>query len=65
MRAYALAVPHTTTRAGRSCASCHGDPFALGYGRGRLTLARVDGGWTWRFEPEQEASPVDGLPLDA
>ncbi len=65
VRAYALAVPHTTTRAGRSCASCHGDPFALGYGRGRLTLARVDGGWTWRFEPEQEASPVDGLPLDA
>lgn len=65
VRAFALAVPHTTTRAGRSCASCHRDPAALGYGRGELGLARVDGRWTWRFAPEQEVSPVDGLPQDA
>ncbi len=65
VRAYALAVPHTTTRAGRSCASCHREPSALGYGRGALALARVDGRWTWRFEPEHAASPFDGLPADA
>jgi hypothetical protein len=64
LRAYALAVPHTTTRAGRSCASCHLDPFALGYGRGELSLVRREGGWAWRFEPTYAPSR-DRLPADA
>jgi hypothetical protein len=65
LRAYALAVPHTTTRAGRTCASCHQDPFALGYGRGTLALERRAGRWAWRFEPVYAPSPQDGLPADA
>ncbi len=64
LRAYALAVPHTTTRAGRSCASCHLDPFALGYGRGELALVRHAGKWAWRFDPTYAPSR-DGLPEDA
>ncbi|HEY6001352.1 MAG TPA: hypothetical protein VIV57_00680, partial [Anaeromyxobacter sp.] len=65
LRAYALAVPHTTTRAGRTCASCHQDPFALGYGRGTLALERREGHWVWRFDPAYAPSPKDGLPADA
>jgi hypothetical protein len=65
LRAYALAVPHTTTTVGRSCASCHRDPFALGYGRGELSLEQVKSAWEWRFEPEHEVLPQDGLPADA
>lgn len=65
VRAYALAVPHTTTRKGRSCQSCHLDPNALGYGQGRLFLETVKGAAIWRFEPSTPASPFDGLPSDA
>jgi hypothetical protein len=65
VRAYALAVPHTTTRAGRSCVSCHLDPVALGYGKGRLAIEERSGGPAWRFEPAYEASRADGLPGDA
>jgi hypothetical protein len=57
VRAYALAAPHTTTKAGRSCASCHTDPFALGYGAGTLRRGHLES----RFE----ASRFDGLPGDA
>jgi hypothetical protein len=57
VRAYALTVPHTTTKRGRSCASCHTDPFALGYGAGELRRGR--------FVPRYEASRFDGLPGDA
>lgn len=64
LRAWALAVPHTTTRAGRSCASCHADPFAIGAGRGVLSLEREGAGWGWRFAPEHAPGP-DGLPEDA
>lgn len=61
VRAYAFAVPHTITRGGRSCRSCHLDSIALGYGEGTLR-AEANG---WRFEPKWPASPFDGLPLDA
>lgn len=61
VRAYALAVPHTITRRGRSCRSCHLDSIALGWGEGTLR-AEASG---WRFEPRWPASPFDGLPLDA
>jgi hypothetical protein len=66
LRAYALAVPHTTTKAGRSCASCHAEPAALGYGEGALALVARDGGAPrWRFRPTWAASRQDGLPADA
>jgi hypothetical protein len=65
VRAFALAVPHTTTRKGRSCQSCHLDPNALGYGQGRLSLETEKGSSAWRFEASAAASPFDGLPGDA
>jgi hypothetical protein len=65
VRAYALAVPHTTTRTGRSCVSCHLDPVALGYGKGRLSIEERAGAPAWRFEPAFERSRFDGLPGDA
>lgn len=39
-RLFAPTASHTTVKASRSCASCHNDPVALGYGKGEL-----------RFEP--------------
>jgi hypothetical protein len=65
MRAFAPAVPHTTSRAGRSCRSCHLDPLALGYGRGTLALVEENGRTVWRFEPTYGSLQFDGLPSDA
>jgi hypothetical protein len=61
-RLYARTSPHTTSKASRSCRSCHNDPMALGYGRGTLTY---DGTGRWTFVPEHEPSPYDRLPADA
>jgi hypothetical protein len=55
--------PHTTAREGRSCASCHNTPLALGLGRGTLRLETADEPH-WEFEPAEEALR-DGLPADA
>ncbi|NBC18536.1 MAG: hypothetical protein GVY18_14615 [Bacteroidetes bacterium] len=64
-RLFAPAVPHTTAAAGRSCASCHLDPVALGYGQGDLKLVRDDGTTgRWTFTPSF-AALRDGLPADA
>jgi len=65
LRAWALAAPHTTARAARSCASCHLSPFALGWGRGELSLRREGRGWVFRFEAEGPVDERDGLPEDA
>ncbi len=59
-RLFAPVSPHTTTRAGRSCASCHADPLAIGVGRGRLVLEQGH----WAFHPSAEPAR-DGLPADA
>jgi cytochrome c553 len=50
-RLFAPTASHTIQRAARSCASCHNDPVALGYGKGDL-----------RFEPGplQAAGPARG-----
>jgi hypothetical protein len=63
-RLYGRVEPHTTRKGSRSCRSCHNEPAALGYGRGRLSYARTPGGGRWRFQPEA-APAADGLPADA
>ena len=61
-RLYAPSSAHTTQSVGRSCISCHNDPLALGYGRGKLVFSK-EGKWT--FEPLYENNKFDGLPEDA
>ncbi len=64
-RLFAPASPHTTAAQARDCRSCHANPAALGYGRGRLTYVVAGGVGEWRFTPAFPASGADGLPLDA
>jgi hypothetical protein len=64
-RLYAPVAPHTTSAEGRSCASCHLDPLAMGYGRGKLEYRNVNGKGKWFFTPEYVGAPQDGLPQDA
>ncbi len=64
-RLYAKLHSHTTRREARSCASCHADPVALGYGKGELRY-RVSGTTgRWTFRPAAGAAKHDGLPEDA
>ena len=64
-RLFAPIFPHTIRRQARSCAGCHSDPVALGYGRGKLDL-RVDGtAARWTFAPARPRLEADGLPEDA
>lgn len=63
-RRYARTEPHTTGRKARACASCHNDPEALGYGKGRLRLEAAGGTCRWTFTPALPPGP-DGLPADA
>lgn len=58
-RLFAPASPHTISKKGRTCSTCHTNPLALGYGRGVL---RFDKKWT--FDAEY-ANLEDGLPSDA
>jgi hypothetical protein len=64
-RLYAPAAPHTTAKVGRSCESCHNEPLALGYGKGKLDYEIREGKGYWHFEPEYGANKNDGLPEDA
>ena len=61
-RYFAPIEPHTTRKEARDCESCHLDPVALGYGRGKLSLNQTD--WTWTFNALYP-SRSDGLPEDA
>jgi len=61
-RLYAPSSAHTTQQKGRSCKSCHNDPLALGYGRGKLVFSKEG---KWSFEPAYENNKYDGLPEDA
>ncbi len=63
-RLYAPSSPHTIGKA-RDCKSCHANPAALGYGRGKLTYVVANGRAEWRFEPRFAACAEDGLPRDA
>ena len=74
VRLFAPITPHTIRRRGRTCASCHRDPVALGYGRGALEITvpagpRPEPGQPaekgpYRLRPRYQALD-DGLPADA
>lgn len=64
-RLFAPVAPHTTNVGGRSCKSCHNNPLALGYGRGKLEYLVGNGKGRWVFEPEYADAEQDGLPQDA
>jgi hypothetical protein len=61
-RLYAPVSGHTTQKESRSCVSCHLDPMALGFGRGKLILTTTG---KWEFEPEYVLNDYDQLPEDA
>lgn len=56
---FAPSFPHTIGKQARSCASCHNDSSALGFGEGRLKKSAT--GWT--FQPDYKTE--HGLPEDA
>ncbi|MCF6169645.1 MAG: cytochrome b N-terminal domain-containing protein [Bacteroidales bacterium] len=64
-RLFAPAAPHTTSKAGRSCQSCHNNPVALGYGKGKLEFTVKNGLGRWTFDPAYQNNLHDGLPEDA
>ena len=64
-RLFAPASSHTIGARARDCRSCHANPAALGYGRGRLTYVVKDGAGAWEFTPAFERLRQDGLPQDA
>ena len=64
-RLYAPVAPHTTSKEGRSCVSCHNNPNALGYGEGELVYETNNGTGKWYFESLYENDLHDNLPLDA
>uniref|UniRef100_A0A832DF05 Cytochrome b/b6 N-terminal region profile domain-containing protein n=1 Tax=Ignavibacterium album TaxID=591197 RepID=A0A832DF05_9BACT len=41
-RLFAPTFSHTINKSGRSCKSCHNNPLALGYGKGKLSYIIVD-----------------------
>ena len=63
-RLFAPTFSHTINKEGRSCKSCHNNPLALGYGKGKLSYTKkqtqfrkgtgfVETG-KWSFEPQFE-----------
>jgi hypothetical protein len=64
-RLFAPAAPHTTSRKGRSCVSCHNSSLALGYGRGTLSYQVEGRDGCWIFQPEYATLAFDDLPQDA
>jgi len=64
-RLYAPVSPHTTSKQGRNCKSCHNDPLAIGYGRGELVYHIENNTAYWEFTPEFAPRTEDGLPEDA
>lgn len=64
-RLFAPAAPHTTSKKGRDCKSCHNNPVALGFGEGELIYETASGKGVWKFEPMYENDVNDKLPADA
>ena len=61
-RLFAPTFSHTINKGGRSCKSCHNNPLAIGYGKGKLTYS-ISGKWS--FDPEFSNHIQDNLPKDA
>ncbi len=64
-RLFAPTEAHTTMTRGRSCKSCHNDPQALGFGKGKLTYHTENGEGRWTFTPLYALMPQDSLAEDA
>ncbi len=64
-RLFAPAAPHTTAAKGRTCKSCHNNPVALGFGKGKLQYILHGKQGIWHFSPAYENNIHDGLPEDA
>ncbi len=64
-RLFAPAVAHTIQKESRSCESCHNDPLALGYGRGKLEYIVNNNIGRWVFEPKFGKIKYDNLTEDA
>jgi len=64
-RLYAPTSPHTTSAKGRSCKSCHNEPLAIGFGRGRSEFVVNGSTGRWVFNPQFASNKNDGLPEDA
>lgn len=64
-RLFASTFSHTTNKTGRSCKSCHNNPLALGYGRGRLIYQVTNNYGKWKFKPDFSIAAQDNLPQDA
>ena len=64
-RLYAPSFSHTIRKESRTCVSCHNNPLALGYGRGKLEYKISDNKGRWVFTPASAKILSDGLPDDA
>lgn len=64
-RLHAPVSAHTTITKGRSCKSCHNNPLAIGYGRGKLEFVSTGNAGRWQFTPHFAENKHDGLPEDA
>lgn len=61
-RLFAPTFSHTINKSGRSCKSCHNNPLALGYGKGKLAYSKIG---KWIFTSHFENHTEDKLPKDA
>jgi len=64
-RLYAPSFSHTIRKESRSCISCHNNPLAIGYGRGKLEYKISGNKGKWIFTSSYPKSKYDGLPEDA
>jgi len=64
-RLFAPGFSHTIIKQARSCESCHNNPLALGYGRGKLEYKIFGNTGKWKFTPQYSIIKQDGLPEDA
>jgi len=64
-RFFAPSIAHTIRKESRSCESCHNNPLAIGYGRGKLEFVINKGIGRWIFESKFKITKYDKLPEDA
>ena len=64
-RLFAPSFSHTIRKESRSCISCHNNPQAIGYGKGKLEYKISGNRGKWIFTSSYLKSKYDGLPEDA